>query len=64
MDIIENILHYFKDNEVDNKETSPTGTCSICWGYQQYSGKIRELLKDKQISINNHKASYMLIKIL
>jgi len=62
MDIIENILHYFKDNEVNEKDTSPIGTCSICWGYQQYSGQIRELLKDKQISINNHKDSYMLIQ--
>jgi len=42
MDLIENIIHYFKH---DGKEkASPLGTCSICWGYQQYDDKIRDLL--------------------
>lgn len=62
MDIIDNIIHYFK-NEGNKKEaSSPEGTCPICWGYQQYDGKIRKLLVDKQIDINNHKDSYMLIQ--
>lgn len=62
MDIIENITHYFKNQNDKKKESSPKGTCPVCWGYQQYDGKIRDLLRDKQIDINNHRDSYMLIQ--
>jgi len=62
MNIIDNIIHHFK-NEDDKKEGfSPKGTCPICWGYQQYDGKIRDLLEDRQIDINNHIASYTLLQ--
>lgn len=62
MDIIDNIVHYFKsDNEKEN-ETSPEGTCPVCWGFQQYDGKIRTLLKDRQKDINNHEDNYMIIQ--
>lgn len=62
MDIIDNIIHYFKRKRNSEEIHSPEGTCPICWGFQQYDGKIRTLLKDKQIDINNHKDSYMLIQ--
>lgn len=62
MDIIDNIIHYFKGEKDKKEKSSPEGTCSICWGYQQYDGKIRDLLKDKQVDVNNHKASYMIIQ--
>lgn len=62
MDIIDNIIHYFKSDKDSKEKSSPEGTCPVCWGYQQYDGKIRTLLKDKQIDINNHKDSYMLIQ--
>jgi len=62
MDLIESIIHYFRHGGKDNKEVSPKGTCPICWGYQQYDDKIRDLLKDRQVDINNHKDSYMIIQ--
>lgn len=62
MDIIENITHYFKNQNDKKKGSSPKGTCPVCWGYQQYDGEIRDLLEDKQIDINNHRDSYMLIQ--
>lgn len=62
MDIIDNIVHYFKNDNHKKEESSPKGTCPVCWGNQQYDGKIRTLLKDKQIDINNHKDSYMIIQ--
>lgn len=62
MDIIDHIIHYFKNQHDKKEESSPSGTCPICWGYQQYDGKIRKLLEDRQIDINNHKASYTLIQ--
>ncbi len=62
MDIIENIVHYFKTNSDKQPNSSPIGTCTACWGYQQYNGKIREIIEDKQIDINNHKDSYVFIE--
>lgn len=62
MDIIDNIVHYFKTDENERELTSPEGTCSLCWGRQQYDGKIRDILKDKQVDVNNHKDSYMIIE--
>lgn len=43
-------------------DTSPEGSCPICWGRQEYDGKIRVLLKDKQIDVNNHMDKYMSIQ--
>src|SRR5690606_10923423 len=34
----------------------------VCWGYQEYDHKIRQLFKDKQIDVNNHRDSYMKIQ--
>ncbi len=62
MDLIQNIIRYFKDNDDGKKSDAPEGTCPVCWGHQQYDGKIRTLLKDKQIDVNNHKDSYMVIQ--
>ena len=62
MDIIDNITHYFKNQDDQKEASSPKGTCPVCWGTQQYDGKIRTLLKDRQIDINNHKDSYMVIQ--
>lgn len=62
MDIIDNIINYFKSEPNKVETPSPEGTCPICWGFQEYDGKIRTLLEDKQIDINNHKDSYMLIQ--
>ena len=62
MDIIDNIIHYFKNDNGKSEEPCPEGTCPVCWGKQEYDGKIRTLLKDKQVDINNHKDSYMIIQ--
>jgi hypothetical protein len=62
VDITTNIIHYFKNQEKERGALSPKGTCSLCWGRQEYDGKIRTLLKDKQIDVNNHKDSYMIIQ--
>lgn len=61
MDIIDNIIQYFKSGKKEEMK-SPKGTCPLCWGKQEYDGKIRELLRDKQIDINNHQDSYMMIQ--
>ena len=62
MDIIKNIVEYFSNKSDKIIESSPEGTCPVCWGQQQYDGKIRDLLEDKQIDVVNHKDSYMIIQ--
>jgi len=62
MNIIENLITFFKNPKEETEGKAPEGTCPVCWGYQEYDGKIRKLLKDKQIDINNHKGSYMIIQ--
>ncbi|MGB3345529.1 MAG: hypothetical protein WBA61_16590 [Aequorivita sp.] len=62
MDIVNKIVEFFKKPEQETVNQSPEGLCSLCWGYQEYDGKIRELYKDKQVDVNNHKDSYMLIQ--
>ncbi|WP_008635315.1 hypothetical protein [Bizionia argentinensis] len=62
MDIIKTIVEFFKKPEAETINESPQGVCSLCWGYQEYNGKIRQLFKDKQVDVNNHKDSYTLIQ--
>ena len=57
MKLISDLISFFSQPETETKEKSPNGLCPVCWGYQQYDGKIRHLIKDKQIDINNHKES-------
>lgn len=62
MDIINKIVAYFSKPKEETALKSPEGTCALCWGIQEYDGKIRKLYKDKQVDVNNHKDSYMLIQ--
>lgn len=62
MNLIENILHFLKKPASETVGKAPEGTCPVCWGYQEYDTKIRELFKDKQIDVNHHKDSYMKVK--
>ena len=34
-------------------------TCPVCWGHQQYAGKIRVYIEDKQIDVKNHRTTYL-----
>ena len=62
MDIVKTIVEFFKKPEEETVNEAPEGVCALCWGYQEYDGKIRELYKDRQVDVNNHKDSYMLIQ--
>lgn len=60
--LMDNTARSINNQDNNEEEPSPKGTCPMCWGHQQYDGKIRTVLKDKQIDVNNHKDSYMLIQ--
>jgi len=62
MDIIKTIVDFFKKPKKETASKSPEGVCSLCWGHQEYDGKIRKLYKDKQIDVNNNEDSYLLIQ--
>ena len=62
MNLIENIIQFLRKPEQETQGKAPEGTCPVCWGYQAYDTKIRKLLKDKQIDVNNHKDSYMKVQ--
>lgn len=62
MDMVDNILDHLKTNRETDAKAVPEGLCPVCWGYQQYDGKIRQLFQDKQVDVNNHHESYTLIQ--
>lgn len=62
MDITDKLFNFIKRPEKETINESPEGLCPVCWGYQQYDGKLRDVLKDKQVDVNNHRKSHMLIQ--
>lgn len=62
MDLIQKITDFFRKPKEETRDEAPEGLCPLCWGHQQYDHQIRELYKDKQVDVNNHKDSYMLVK--
>lgn len=64
MDIYDRIIDFFQNSEEETEEKAPEGLCAVCWGYQKYDKKIRIILEDKQIDVNNHSRKYMQIQKL
>ena len=62
MNLIANLIDFFKKPEAETDGRTPEGLCPVCWGHQEYDKKIRKVYKDKQVDINNHTDSYMLIQ--
>jgi len=60
--MIEQLISFFNQSKEDTKGTMPEGYCPNCWGEQEYDQQIRELQKDMQIDVNNHKANYAFIQ--
>ncbi len=62
MELIDKLVEFFKAPKEETKDIAPEGTCALCWGHYEYDKKIRTVLKDKQIDVNNHRDSHMKIK--
>lgn len=62
MDFIENLINFLKKPKEETESKTPEGTCPLCWGYQEYDAKMRQLFKDKQIDVNNHRDRYMKVQ--
>lgn len=59
MKFIDDLINYFRKPEEETEVASKEGTCALCWGRQEYDGKVRTLFKDKQIDVNHHSNSYI-----
>lgn len=46
---LKSLIPYLPEEET--KYEAPEGVCALCWGFQEYDGKIRQLFKDKQIDV-------------
>ena len=60
--MIESIINFFRANPESYNNQAPEGVCPNCWGKQEYDGTVRELIKDKQIDINNNKDAHAFIQ--
>jgi len=45
-----------------NKELVEGGACPNCWGDQEYDNTVRDLVKDKQLDVNNRDAKHAFIQ--
>ncbi|MFT4525890.1 MAG: hypothetical protein ACI9FU_001703 [Granulosicoccus sp.] len=62
MTFIESLTSFFAKSKEETKDQVPVGACPICWGEQEYDGEVRQLYKDKQIDVNNHRANHAFIQ--
>ena len=60
--MIEQLMSFFTGTAKETANKTPDGFCPNCWGEQEYDKEIRELQKDMQIDVNNHKANYGFIQ--
>lgn len=60
--MIEKLISFFRKPAKETKSQIPEDFCPNCWGKQEYDNQIREMYKDKQIDVNNHKANYAFIQ--
>ncbi len=60
--LVDSLVDFFSKPREKTKDKSPEGLCPVCWGYQQYDGKVRDLFKDRQVDVNNKQDSYLIIQ--
>ena len=62
MNLLDHITSYFKRPKKDVIETSEKAACPVCWGYQEYDYKIRNISRDKHVDVKNHRDHYMKVQ--
>lgn len=62
MDLIETLAAFFNEPKEITEDKTPEGFCPNCWGRQRYDGKYREMVKDMQLDVNDHRANYAFIQ--
>jgi len=59
--LINSLVHFFTSPK-SSADASPEGVCGNCWGYYEYDGKVRQILHDEQIDVENHVHTRTFIK--
>src|SRR5690606_7677840 len=62
MSFVDSLVEFIRKPEELTSGEIPEGLCPVCWGYQEYDQKLRKLFRDKQVDVNNHQDSYMLVQ--
>ena len=62
MKLIDKVIDFIRKPENETRNKAPEGVCPVCWGRQEYNGKIRKVFKDKQIDVNNHHEVYNVVE--
>ena len=60
--LVNRLVSFFKKSPEETKNEVPEGLCPNCWGVQEFDHVIREMYKDKQIDVNNHKQHHAFIQ--
>jgi hypothetical protein len=60
--MVEKLIQFFKQSPEETKNKVPEGLCPNCWGEQEFDNVIRDMYKDKQIDVNNHKENHAFIQ--
>ncbi|MBD81290.1 MAG: hypothetical protein CL840_20400 [Crocinitomicaceae bacterium] len=60
--MIEKLIAFFQKPREKTSQEAPKGFCPNCWGEQEYDQQIRDLQRDMQIDVNNHRANYAFIQ--
>ena len=52
-----------KNSEIfSDDEIKDAGACPNCWGLQEYDNLARDIIRDKQVDVNNHSSKHAFIK--
>ncbi|MCP4437053.1 MAG: hypothetical protein GY812_16345 [Actinomycetia bacterium] len=62
MAFVDSLLSFFRRPAAETAAAVPEGACPNCWGHYEYDGVVREAIRDKQIDINNERASRAFIE--
>lgn len=62
MSLIDILSDFFKKPKEGTAGQTPEGLCPNCWGHGEYDGVFREIVIDKQVDVNDHRANHAFIQ--
>jgi hypothetical protein len=62
MSLLDSLSAYFRRPAAETAEEAPEGVCPNCWGLQEFGGEVREIIRDRQVDVNNGEARHAFIQ--
>ena len=50
---VESLINYFSRSKEEVAGEVPEGACVNCWGHYEYGDKVRTIIHDRQIDVEN-----------